>query len=120
MSICLTMVLSQPGDNFWSANAISFGIAYWSMSVALNLGITSAIVARLLFMRSRLQSVLGPRHTELYTSVAALLIESAALYSVWALANIILYARVDVMQNIVLGPLGQIQVGMILFSTQRT
>ena len=110
MSICLTITLAQPGDNFFSASAVNFGVAYWSMSVGLNLGITAAIVARLLYMRSRLQTLLGSRSTELYTSVAALLIESAALYSVWALANIILYARADIMQNIVLGPLGQIQV----------
>ena len=115
MSICLTITLAQPGDNFFSRNAINFGVSYWSMSVGLNLGLTAAIAARLLYMRSRLKAVLGSRSTELYTSVSALLVESASLYSVWALANIILYARVDIMQNIVLGPLAHIQVAKPLF-----
>ena len=49
-----------------------------------------------------------------YTGLAAILIESAALYSVWALIFIVAYARkFSGLHNIVIASLCEIQVSLI-------
>ncbi len=63
---------------------LDFTIPYFSISLAINLFVTIAIVSRLLLFRRRIASVLGPSHGTQYTSVAALIIESAALFSVFS------------------------------------
>lgn len=70
---------------------------------------TSLIVGKLYMMRLRTRAVLTSNHTKTYTSVAAMVIESAALYSFLALIFIITYARNSDIQNLVLPVLGQVQ-----------
>ncbi|KAF6755424.1 hypothetical protein DFP72DRAFT_1122027 [Ephemerocybe angulata] len=85
------------------------GIAYWSLSIVLNLLITSSIAGRLLKMRSAIRAVLGPKHSSPYTSVLSMIVESAALYTAWALIFMASYAKGDTFQNVVLPALGQVQ-----------
>lgn len=109
MGIILLFQLTQPNANLWSVTAVNFAIPYWSISASLNILVTSMIVLRLLAIRSRTRAALSRYHARTYTSVAAMLIESAALYSCTALLFIITYARDSNIQNLVLPPLGQIQ-----------
>jgi hypothetical protein len=51
-------------------------------SLALNLILSGSIVLRLLFFRKRARKDLGPTGGRCYISVAAMLIESAMLYTV--------------------------------------
>ncbi|EIN10129.1 hypothetical protein PUNSTDRAFT_43150 [Punctularia strigosozonata HHB-11173 SS5] len=67
-------------------------ITYYSFVVALNMLITLLIVARLMSTRATVRKYLGPEHGSLYTSVSALLIESAFIYSAIDLAFIITFA----------------------------
>ncbi|KAH6899466.1 hypothetical protein BKA70DRAFT_1313556 [Coprinopsis sp. MPI-PUGE-AT-0042] len=98
---------------FWQTQAVQFGVAYWGLSVALNVGITLAIAGRLLHMRSKHQGILSGSSNafrpDTYTSVVAMLIESASLYAVWALLFIILYGKGSYVQNYILPSLGQVQ-----------
>lgn len=109
MGVILLFQLTQPNANLWTVTTVNFGIPYWSISVGLNILVTSLIVARLYLMRRRTRAVLTSNHTKTYTSVASMLIESAALYSFLALVFIITYARNSNVQNLVLPVLGQIQ-----------
>ncbi|KAK7472489.1 hypothetical protein VKT23_000604 [Stygiomarasmius scandens] len=77
--------------------------------MGLNVILTIFIVGRLLYARYRIKSSLGSRYGQNYLSVASMLVESAALYSIWALVFLITYARGSAAQNILLPPLGQIQ-----------
>ena len=79
-------------------SAVNFGLLYWSFSIALNVLVTGAIVARLLVMRSRLASINGPRHAQLYVSISAMLIESASLYSITAIVFLVGYSLRDALQ----------------------
>ncbi len=90
--------------------SVRLGIAFWSISAGLNIVFTFLISTRLLLIRRRANAVLGPSHGSHYTSVLAIVIESAALYSLWALIFLITYARNNPIQNILLPPLGQIEV----------
>ena len=109
MGVILLFQLTQPDANLWTTTTLNFGIPYWAISIGLNVLVTSMIVARLFMIRRRTSAVLSANHTKTYTSVAAMLVESAALYSITALIFIITYARNSNIQNLVLPVLGQVQ-----------
>lgn len=108
--------MTKPGASFWSLIVVKFSIAYWTLSISLNIILTLLISGRLLFFRNRIESSLGAHHAKTYSSLVAMLVESAALYSVTGLIFIISYARNSPFQNIVLPPLGQIQVTVLVFN----
>ncbi|KAI5119328.1 hypothetical protein M0805_000558 [Coniferiporia weirii] len=109
MGVILLFQLTQPDANLWSTTAVNFGIPYWSISAGLNVLVTSLIVARLFLIRARTRAVLSTHHARTYTSVAAMLVESAALYSATALLFVVTYAKNSQVQNLVLPVLGQVQ-----------
>ncbi|TFK24221.1 hypothetical protein FA15DRAFT_555589, partial [Coprinopsis marcescibilis] len=108
-SICLAVSMTRPGADFWSQSAVTFAIAYWSLSLALNVSLTMLISGRLFFMRRRMKKLMGSQHSTPYLSLLNMLIESAALYSVWVIVFIGLYASNSPVQHVVFPPLGQIQ-----------
>lgn len=109
MGVLLLFQLTQPFANLWTKTTLNFGIPYWSISAGLNILVTSLIVARLFAIRRRTKAVLSASHSKTYTSIAAMLVESAALYSVTALIFIVTYARNSNVQNLILPLLGQVQ-----------
>ncbi|EJD06440.1 uncharacterized protein FOMMEDRAFT_102223 [Fomitiporia mediterranea MF3/22] len=109
MGVILLFQLTQPNANLWTKTTVNFGIPYWSISASLNILVTSLIVGKLFLIRRRTRAVLSTHHSRTYTSVAAMLVESAALYSITALIFIVTYARNSNVQNLVLPVLGQVQ-----------
>jgi len=109
MGCVLLFQLTQPNANLWTKTTVNFGIPYWSISTSLNIIVTLLIVGRLMFIRQRTRAVLSTNHSRTYTSIAAMLVESAALYSITALLFIITYARNSNLQNLLLPVLGQVQ-----------
>ncbi|KAK0466160.1 uncharacterized protein EV420DRAFT_1510226 [Desarmillaria tabescens] len=105
----LAISIARSQDSFWATTSVRLGIAFWSISAGLNIIFTCLIASRLLLLRRRADAVLGPSHGSHYTSVVTIMVESAALYSLWALVFLITYARNDPVQNILLPPLGQIE-----------
>ena len=91
LSVLTVFQISQPGNSLWTHAAITVAVPYWSLSVALNIVITVAIVFRLLMARRFVGKSLGPEHAKTYTSVTMMIVESAALYSV-ALVVLIIFA----------------------------
>jgi len=64
-----------------------------SLSVGLNIIVTSMICFRLLRMRAVLREVLAPEMARMYTNVAAMLVESAAPISILGIGVVITSAR---------------------------
>ncbi|KAJ7708216.1 hypothetical protein B0H17DRAFT_1273970 [Mycena rosella] len=108
--ILLIISSTKPDDPFWSADSVQFGTAYWSLSIALNILLTISIVIRIWFVRRQIRTLLGTQHSGQYISIAAMLIESAALYAVWSTVFLVSYARQSPLENILLPAQGQIQV----------
>ncbi|THH08338.1 hypothetical protein EW146_g9025 [Bondarzewia mesenterica] len=109
LSILTIYQSARPGASLWSRTTIAFAVPYWSLSIALNILATLVIAARLLVMMRRIrQSGVGMHHARMYTSITAMVVESAALYSITGLIFIICYARNSNVQNIVLPVLGQV------------
>lgn len=108
-SIALMVSVAHAEESFWAAASVSLGIAYWSVSVGLTILFTSLIIIKLLIGRRNIRGINGGLSAT-YLTVVSMLVESAALYSGWALVFLITYARGSAIQNILLPPLGQIQV----------
>lgn len=90
----MTLVASgSPNENFFVGIAQQLGVAYFSLSVSLNIIVTTLICVRLLQASRGISAVLGRDSAKLYTSLTAILSESAALYSVSGIMFIIPYAR---------------------------
>lgn len=108
-SCVLLFQLSQPNANIWKSVDVNFATPYWSLSIALNIILTMMIVGRILWVKRSIRQALGDQHTRTYTSIAAMLIESAAMYSATALVYIICYALNSPAQELFLALLGEFQ-----------
>ncbi|CAL1697904.1 unnamed protein product [Somion occarium] len=109
MSCFLLAQLARPGATLWETSSVNFALTYWSTSIATTILLTLLIVARLMYARYRMRKAMGPGHQASYLSVAAMLVESASLYAVFALVFIITYARGSSVNYLLFGPLGQVQ-----------
>ncbi|KAF8573445.1 hypothetical protein K439DRAFT_1375420 [Ramaria rubella] len=109
LSILTVFQAAQPTASIWSKSAVVIAIPYWSLSIALNAVVSLLIVCRMLWHRHSIGKTLGPRHSALYTSVAAMFVESAAMYAITGLVYIICFARNSNVQNLVLGILCQVE-----------
>ncbi|KAI0360561.1 hypothetical protein OH77DRAFT_1517031 [Trametes cingulata] len=107
------------GLNVWTSSQTAPPLAYLSLSFSINLVLTLVIVLRLLHVRRELIPALGSRHTRVYTSIVAMLVESASLYTIVTLLSIIACALRKPLQNALLPMLGQLQAIPPLLITLR-
>ncbi|KAI5835253.1 hypothetical protein K523DRAFT_291923 [Schizophyllum commune Tattone D] len=89
MSVLLMYQVSQPATSLW--HQVNFGLAYFSLSLAVNVILTFLIAGRMLAISKRIKDTLGAQHAHTYTSVAALVVESAAPYALTNLVFIVTY-----------------------------
>ncbi|KAG5725678.1 hypothetical protein E4T56_gene7290 [Termitomyces sp. T112] len=87
-----TLQSSQPGLSLYSALPLAYGTSYYAISLSVNIIITILISVRLLLYRRRILKSLTKDHARDYVSLLAILVESASLYSIFALIFLITYA----------------------------
>ena len=92
MGTLWTLQSSQPGLSLYSALPMAYGTSYYVISLSVNILLTILITARLVVYRHRISKILPSTHGNHYLSLAAIFVESAALYSIIALGFIISYA----------------------------
>ncbi|KAF9466026.1 hypothetical protein BDZ94DRAFT_284905 [Collybia nuda] len=80
-----------PGSLFFSGRAINFGLPYYTISIALNVILTVGIVVRVSRLARRMRPSLDQEGLQIYTGVTSMLIESAALYSLFGIVVVIPY-----------------------------
>lgn len=83
----------KPGGFFFSGKAVNFGLPYYSITVSMNIIVTALICTRLFYMSKQVRAALGSQNAKLYTSVAAMLIESAAPYTAMGILFLPFYAK---------------------------
>ncbi|KZT33318.1 hypothetical protein SISSUDRAFT_993197 [Sistotremastrum suecicum HHB10207 ss-3] len=105
----LLFSISQPGASLWTTTTVPFALIYWSISISLNIILTTLIAGRLLWIRHSIREVLGEEHTRTLTSVAAMLVESSSLYTVIGIAFLITYRIESSVQNLIIPTLGVVQ-----------
>lgn len=94
----------------WVSTGINPTVAYFALQLALNITVTALIVLRLLFIRSRTTRLLGVEFASHYTSVVAMVVESAALYTTFILLFLVPFIVNDPIQNVFVQVLGPMQV----------
>lgn len=95
---------------YFSSTQINYTVPYLSLSLALNIIITIVIVLRLLIYRHRISKVLGSGYGTQYTSIAAMVIESAAIYSAFSVAFLILFLLNNPISETFIEALTQVQI----------
>ena len=68
---------------------------------------------RITLLRRQLFKVFGQDHGQPYYGLAVILVESASLYTIWALTSLILYGTDSPGQFILIPAQGQIQVSRV-------
>jgi hypothetical protein len=76
--------------------------------LAVNIVLTMLIVVRLWCMSRHVKAALGEDHARAYTSLAAIMVESAGPYAICGLIFIVTFAVNSPGQNLFLPPLGQV------------
>lgn len=76
----------------YSTVPLAVGTAYYVASLCANVFLTTLIIVRLLLHRKVVSEVLPEGYAKQYSSIAAIVVESALLYSIFALAFVISYA----------------------------
>ncbi|TDL20992.1 hypothetical protein BD410DRAFT_790366 [Rickenella mellea] len=99
----LSIYKSVRSTSLFAHTTAPFAMASWLLAFLLNLFVTSMIIFRLVMLRRKTKGL-----TEPYTSVVAMIIESAAPYSFMELFYVICYARNSNIQNLVLPVLRQV------------
>lgn len=97
--------LSQPLATINSTLSATFATVFWSLSIALNMALTAAICIRLLIQRRRIRGFSDAP----YGSISAMLVESAALYTVVAIIFLATFLRHSNVQVFALGVLAPAQ-----------
>ena len=95
-----------------SASKINWTVPYFSVAVALNVFVTLMIAVRLWLYRYKMTSLLGSSHGSHYIGIAAMVVESAAIYSTFALLFIIPFGVGSPIANTFLQVLSQVQVSI--------
>jgi len=103
MGTLWTLQSSKPGLSFYSALPLAYGTAYYALSLGVNILLTLLITLRLLMHRRRILATLPEDHAKDYVSLVTIIVESAALYSVFALIFLITYALDNPTNQIFLG-----------------
>lgn len=100
---------TDTGDSTLSVDVI-LTLTYYVISIAINILLTLLIAGRLLLHRQRMVSILGAQHAGVYVSIATIIIESAILYSAFALPFFITLGLDTPVSNTFLNCLNSVQV----------
>ncbi|KAJ7725633.1 hypothetical protein DFH07DRAFT_250885 [Mycena maculata] len=103
MGTLWTLESSQPTLSMYSAGPWAYGTSYYTLSLGANIVLTILIIGRLLVYRRSLLKDLPAELATHYLSLATLIIESAALYSIFSLLFLITYALQDPTNQVWLG-----------------
>jgi hypothetical protein len=92
-SIITLVECALPNISLLKGKPIQLAVPWASLSVSLNIILTAMICFRILRMRALTREILSPEMSKMYTSVAAMLIESAAPFSVLGIGLVVTSAR---------------------------
>ncbi|GJE88770.1 hypothetical protein PsYK624_048560 [Phanerochaete sordida] len=92
-----------------ASQVVNWTIPFLSLTISLNILVTLAIVIRIQIYRLRLTRILGKHHASSYTGVVAMIVESAAIYSAFAIIVLVTFTINSSVLNIFLQAMSQVQ-----------
>lgn len=111
MGTLWTLQSSQPGLSLYSALPMAYGTSYYAISLGVNIILTILITTRLVLYRRSIMARLPAEYASHYVSLAAIIVESAAIYSVFAILFLITYAVNNPTNQVLLAFASAAQVG---------
>ncbi|PPR06694.1 hypothetical protein CVT24_013027 [Panaeolus cyanescens] len=101
----------SPNQTLWVPISVPFARAYYSLTVAFTIVITGLMVTRILLTRRAFIKATGHKgHGAEYVSIAAMIIESSALYTIWGIIFLGLYIADHPVQYVFLSSLSEVQI----------
>ena len=112
MGIMTLYKTSRPDSSLFSGITVSFGLPYFTISVALNVLLTIIIAWRLLLHNRELRRATGSSSgiSQIYKSIITMLIESSALYATVSICFIIPYSISSYTSAVFLSMLSRVQI----------
>jgi hypothetical protein len=122
MGLMLVDQTEQAHDKFWTSHTVSFGLPYFSISLAINVILTSMIVIRLVLHSRNIRNAMGTQDgaSGVYKAIITVLVESSALYTVSFLLFIGPWSSTSYVEYIFFPPLAQVQVRAVSSFSFRT
>lgn len=103
MGTLWTLQSSSPGLSLYSKLPLAYGTSYYTLSLGVNIILTILIILRLLAYRREITRRLPADYASSFVSLATIIVESALLYSLFAIAFLVSYALNDPTNQIFLG-----------------
>ncbi|KAF4614529.1 hypothetical protein D9613_002458 [Agrocybe pediades] len=102
---------SLPNGSLWASGEVSFALPYFVLSVSMSIIATALMLWRILSISNFvLKAGLRTRKNSIYGRVSAILVESCALYAVFSLIFIVLFAINHPIQFVFLSALANVQI----------
>jgi hypothetical protein len=111
MGVLWALQSSQPGLSLYGGLPVAYGTAYYAISLSVNVILTFLIIVRLYLYRRTLIASLPEEHAREYVSLATIIVESASIYSIFALIFLITYAVNNPINSVFLAVTTSSQVG---------
>ncbi|KAJ6499038.1 hypothetical protein C8R45DRAFT_1071663 [Mycena sanguinolenta] len=112
LGICWLKQVGRSSASPWNTDGVNFTMPYFAMSLALNITVTVLIVVRLMVYRRRIKHALplGTNHGTPYVSLATMVFESAAIYSVFSLLFLVPFVFGHPLSQLFLQALSPVQI----------
>ncbi len=91
--IGLLIETAKPGSMFGQVAVIDFGTPFWSLSVSMNVLTTLLIAGRLIHRRQAYMESISRTNPSAYGAEIGIFLESAALYAIFAIIYIPMFAK---------------------------
>ncbi|KAJ7275693.1 hypothetical protein C8J57DRAFT_225562 [Mycena rebaudengoi] len=95
MGIVMTIQSGLPGGDIFHGTAVNFGIPWLVLTIVFNILVTGMIGFRLISISRSMRNVLSKERADVYVGVMAILVESAAPFTLLGIAYLVTYIRND-------------------------
>ncbi|EEB91502.1 hypothetical protein MPER_10127, partial [Moniliophthora perniciosa FA553] len=82
----------KQGEDTYAADIYTWGVTIFTLTLLLNLVVTTLIAGRLWWYEKRMATTLGQRHSRKYSQAMGIIVESGAIYSACIFIVLITYA----------------------------
>ncbi|KAF9223135.1 hypothetical protein BS17DRAFT_155553 [Gyrodon lividus] len=89
LGIMVDWASSSPGNDIFTGLALILGLAYWSISVLLNITVTSIICYRMVWHGMKVKKQLGNKYACTYFDVVSIIVESVLPYTLSGIAFLV-------------------------------
>ncbi|KAF8812843.1 hypothetical protein BYT27DRAFT_7132223 [Phlegmacium glaucopus] len=92
LAIVQVVISGEANGNFFGFDVVKIAAPYYAITISINIVLTILICIRLIRVSKYISNILGEEAAKVYTSAAAILVESAAFYSAAGIMYLIPYA----------------------------